>query len=255
LQVPPAKKQVLRFAQDDNSVENEVLRFAQDDNSVENEVLRFAQDDTFLKGPQAKKSMTIRIRLAEARDIPLLRELIEASVRGLQARDYSEAQLEGALRTVYGVDTQLIADGTYFAAEAVDDAGAESSGAELSGAASSGMAVLVGCGGWSKRKTLYGGDQFAGREDSLLDPARDAAKIRAFFVHPRWARRGIGGMILAACEAAAGAAGFRRLEMGATLTGVPFYRAKGYVELEAVEAPLGNGLTLPIVRMGKTSGG
>jgi GNAT superfamily N-acetyltransferase len=189
-------------------------------------------------------SMAIRIRVAEARDIPLLGELIEASVRGLQAGDYSAAQLEGALRTVYGVDTQLIADGTYFAAEAVDDAGGESSGA----------VVLVGCGGWSKRKTLYGGDQFAGREDSLLDPARDAAKIRAFFVHPGWARRGIGGMILEACEAAAGVAGFRRLEMGATLTGVPFYRAKGYVELEAVEAPLGNGLTLPIVRMGKDSG-
>ncbi len=191
--------------------------------------------------------MTIRIRLAEARDIPLLRELIEASVRGLQARDYSPAQLEGALRTVYGVDTQLIADGTYFAAEAVDD----DARTELPGAELSETPVLVGCGGWSKRKTLYGGDQFAGREDALLDPARDAAKIRAFFVHPGWARRGIGGMILEACEAAAGAAGFRRLEMGATLTGVPFYRAKGYVELEAAEAPLGNGLTLPIVRMGK----
>jgi hypothetical protein len=110
--------------------------------------------------------MTIRIRLAEACDIPSLRELIEASVRGLQVGDYSAAQLENALRTVYGVDTQLIADGTYFAAEEMD----------LSGAA-----LLVGCGGWSKRKTLYGGDQFAGREDSLLDPATDAAKIRAFF--------------------------------------------------------------------------
>jgi len=178
----------------------------------------------------------------------LLRELIEASVRGLQAGDYSAAQLEAALRTVYGVDTQLIADGTYFAAESVEDA------VDEAGAESSGAVVLVGCGGWSKRKTLYGGDQFAGREDSLLDPARDAAKIRAFFVRPAWARRGIGGMILEACEAAAGAAGFRRLEMGATLTGVPFYRAKGYVELETVEAPLGNGLTLPIVRMGKDSG-
>jgi GNAT superfamily N-acetyltransferase len=180
--------------------------------------------------------MTTRIRLAETRDIPSLRELIEASVRGLQAGDYSPEQLEGALRTVYGVDTQLIADGTYFAAEETE---------------ASGTALLVGCGGWSKRKTLYGGDQFAGREDSLLDPATDSAKIRAFFVHPAWARRGIGGMILEACEAAAWAAGFRRLEMGATLTGVPFYRAKGYVELEAVEAPLGGGLTLPIVRMGK----
>jgi len=193
--------------------------------------------------------MAIRIRLAEACDIPVLRELIEASVRGLQAGDYSPAQLEGALRTVYGVDTQLISDGTYFAAEETDDSAAEASEAESRGA------LLVGCGGWSKRKTLFGGDRWkelvAGREDSLLDPARDAAKIRAFFVHPAWARRGIGGMILEACEAAARAAGFRRLEMGATLTGVPFYRTKGYVELEAVEAPLGDGLTLPIVRMGK----
>ncbi|MGA2336851.1 MAG: GNAT family N-acetyltransferase [Terriglobales bacterium] len=192
--------------------------------------------------------MNIRIRLAEASDIPLLRELIRASVRGLQAGDYSAAQLEGALRTVYGVDTQLIADGTYFAAEAM-----EATGAEASGAKSSGGALLVGCGGWSKRRTLLGGDQFAGREDSLLDPATGAAKIRAFFVHPAWARRGIGGMILEACEAAAWAAGFRRLEMGATLTGVPFYRVKGYAELETTEVPLEDGLTLPIVVMGKDS--
>jgi GNAT superfamily N-acetyltransferase len=185
--------------------------------------------------------MKIRIRLAEACDVPVLRELIKASVRGLQAGDYSAAQLESALRTVYGVDTQLISDGTYFAAEAADDSEAESGGRSL----------LVGCGGWSKRKALYGGDQFALREDSLLDPATDAAKIRAFFVHPDWARRGIGGMILEACEAAAWAAGFRRLEMGATLTGVPFYRAKGYVELESEAVPLGEGLALPIVRMGK----
>ena len=192
--------------------------------------------------------MNIRIRLAEASDIPELRELIEASVRGLQGGDYSPAQLEGALRTVYGVDTQLISEGTYFAAEATEGSGGSS------GEVGSGAPLLVGCGGWSKRKTLFGGDQFAGREDSLLDPASDAAKIRAFFVHPAWARRGIGGMILEACEAAAGAAGFRRLEMGATLTGVPFYRTKGYVELEGMEAALGDGLALPIVRMGKSVG-
>jgi len=195
--------------------------------------------------------MKIRIRLAEAGDISLLRELIEASVRGLQARDYSPAQLERALRTVYGVDTQLISDGTYFAAEETDASRTDASGAAASAEKSGGRALLVGCGGWSKRKTLYGGDQFTGREDSLLDPATDAAKVRAFFVHPDWAWLGIGGMILEACEAAAWAAGFRRLEMGATLTGVPFYRAKGYVEMETTAAPLGDGLTLPIVRMGK----
>lgn len=196
--------------------------------------------------------MTIRIRLAEARDIPVLQKLIEASVRGLQAGDYSVEQLENALQTVYGVDTQLISDGTYFAAEEVE---------------TSATPAIVGCGGWSRRKTLYGGDRWkeigkslrkeVGKEhqpageDSLLDPAKDAAKIRAFFVHPDWARRGIGGMILDACEKAAVAAGFRRLEMGATLTGVPFYKAKGYVELDASEVPLGDGLTLPIVRMVK----
>ena len=182
--------------------------------------------------------MTIRLRLAGLQDIPALRELIEASVRGLQAHDYSPAQLEGALRTVYGVDTQLISDGTYFAAEV---------------SAKETEPLLVGCGGWSKRKTLFGGDQWSAREDSLLNPLTDAAKIRAFFVHPQWARRGIGTMILDACEKAAQAAGFHRLEMGATLTGVPFYRARGYAEIENVAAPLGDGLTLPIIRMGKST--
>jgi len=172
------------------------------------------------------------------KDVPVLREVIEASVRGLQAADYTPAQIEAALRSVYGVDTQLIADGTYFVAEA----------AQAEGAAGP---VIVGCGGWSKRKTLFGGDQWANRQDSLLDPERDAAEIRAFFVHPAWARRGIGGMILEACEKAAKAAGFRQLEMGATLSGVAFYKAKGYAAVEDVEVPLGGGQSLPIVRMAK----
>lgn len=184
----------------------------------------------------------IAIRLAEERDIGELRRLIEASVLGLQVGDYSPAQLKRALQAVYGVDTQLIVDGSYFVAEA---RAGEKDVAEKA------APIIVGCGGWSRRKTLYGGDQWEGREDAVLDPATDAARIRAFFVHPDWARRGIGGMILEACEAAAIAHGFHRLEMGATLTGVPFYRAKGYVELESVEAPLGEGLSLPIVRMGK----
>jgi len=175
--------------------------------------------------------MSVRIRLAGVEDIPVLRELIEASVRGLQAGDYTAGQIEGALKSVYGVDSQLIADGTYFVAE---------EGSEV-----------VGCGGWSKRKTLFGGDHYSGRVDDLLEPKRDAAKIRAFFVHPDRARRGIGGMILEACEEAAKAAGFTRLEMGATLSGVPFYKAKGYESLERIEVPLGDGETMAVVRMGK----
>jgi GNAT superfamily N-acetyltransferase len=114
-----------------------------------------------------------------------------------------------------------------------------------------GNQVLAGCGGWSKRKTLYGSDHCAGREDALLDPDHDAAKIRAFFVHPDWARRGVGSRILEVCETAAVAAGFRRLEMGATLTGVPLYLARGYVEEEHREVPLRPGVSLPIVRMVK----
>lgn len=178
-----------------------------------------------------------QIRCATAADIPALTALIDLSVRGLQAQDYSQAQIELALKTVYGVDTQLIADGTYFAAEAVPASGS--------------ARVLAGCGGWSKRKTLYGGDAWTRREDDLLDPLTDAAKIRAFFVHPGWARRGIGTMILDACEAAAKAAGFTRCEMGATLTGVPFYRSKGYAKLEHLEVPLPGGESLSIIRMAK----
>ncbi len=179
----------------------------------------------------------MRLRKAVAADAPQLQEVIEASVRGLQAADYSPAQIEGALKSVYGVDSQLIADGTYFVVELAEP--------------DNGQILIIGCGGWSKRKTLYGGDQYAEREDSLLDPSRDAAKIRAFFVHPKWARQGIGTMILEACENAATEAGFARFEMGATLSGVPFYRVRGYVAVENQSAPLSNGEMLPIVRMMK----
>lgn len=195
--------------------------------------------------------MGVRIRQAVPDDIPALRALIDSSVRGLQSRDYTPAQIESALATVYGVDTQLIADGTYFVAEvAASEQQAAVRGAG-SGVAGQREPVIAGCGGWSKRKTLYGADHCAGREDVLLDPRHDAAKVRAFFIHPDWARRGLGSLILDACEAAARFAGFTRLEMGATLTGVPFYRAKGYGELERIEVPLENGASMPIVRMGK----
>jgi GNAT superfamily N-acetyltransferase len=188
----------------------------------------------------------VQLRLAVADDIPLLQRLIELSVRGLQAHDYTPVQLERALASVYGVDTRLIADGTYFVAET--DTGDESTSAREF---QKGGHLVVACGGWSKRKTLYGADHCAGRIDDLLNPEKEPAKIRAFFVHPEWTRRGIGGIILEACENAAKAAGFRRLEMGATLTGVPFYKAKGYLELETLKVPLGDGEALPIVRMGK----
>ncbi len=183
----------------------------------------------------AKNTVTFTLRQAVPADTPTLTVLIDASVRGLQAGDYSPAQIESALASVYGVDSQLIADGTYFVVENVEG----------------GQFTIVACGGWSKRKTLYGGDVWKAREDSLLDPRSDAAKIRAFFVHPAWVRRGIGTMLLDACEQAAIAAGFRRFEMGATLSGVPLYRARGYVALESLGVPLANGESLPIVRMEK----
>jgi GNAT superfamily N-acetyltransferase len=183
-----------------------------------------------------EEAPNMQIRKATVEDIPRLRGTIEASVRGLQSKDYSPAQIEGALNSVYGVDSQLIADGTYFAAEVSQSENKD---------------VIIACGGWSKRKTLYGGDQYAAREDSLLDPAQDAAKIRAFFVHPDWARRGIGSLILDACEKAAAESGFSRLEMGATLSGVAFYEARGYRAIENQQVPLNNGEKLPIVRMAK----
>lgn len=178
------------------------------------------------------------LRLATEHDIPALHSLIEASVRALQANDYTPAQMQGALGTVLGVDTQLIADRTYYIAEAFDQA--------------RGADTMAGCGGWSKRKTLFGADRGPGREPDPLDPITDAAKVRAIFVHPEFARQGLGSLILATVEDAARAAGFRRFEMGSTLTGVPLYRLKGYVDVERIDVPLANGEVLPIVKMVKS---
>lgn len=175
--------------------------------------------------------MTFTLRPAQMPDIPALQALIAQSVMVLQADDYTEAQRKAALGTVFGVDTQLIRDQTYFVIEADGE--------------------IVACGGWSYRRTLYGADALAGREDNILDPKSDAARIRAFFVRPGWTRRGLGGQILTACEAAATAAGFRRFEMGATLTGIALYRAYGYEPIEETLAEMSDGLTLPIVRMAR----
>jgi GNAT superfamily N-acetyltransferase len=178
-----------------------------------------------------------RLRLASSADVPALHELIDRSVRVLQRADYSAEQLEAALGTVYGVDTQLIADGTYYVVD-IENAASER--------------MIAACGGWSMRKTLYGSDHGPYRDSELLDPAHDAAKIRAFFVDPDWVRRGFATLILEACEEAAYARGFRRFEMGATLTGVPMYAARGYTKDEVIEAPLPNGQALTVVRMSKT---
>jgi GNAT superfamily N-acetyltransferase len=178
--------------------------------------------------------MQVTIRKATLEDIPVLEVLIAESVRTLQAGYYTPAQLEGALSAVYGVDTQLIRDGTYFAAEV--------------------ESVIVGCGGWSRRKTLYGGDHGPQKDDTGLDPSRDAAKIRAFFIHPAWARRGIGSRILEACESAAVAQGFSRFELASTLSGVAMYQARGFSATEYFDVPLPNGAGLPVVRMVKPAG-
>ncbi len=188
----------------------------------------------------------IHLRLAFPQDVPALRELINKSVRGLQTLDYTPAQIEGALQTVFGVDSQLIADGTYIVAEAERNAIALAEAApepsEL---------IIVGCCGWSKRKTLYGSDHWTGREDALLDPLCDAARIRAFFIHPDWARRGVGSLLLKACEDAARSAGFTRYEMGATLTGAKLFGAKGYAAVKPISIPLVNGESLPVIHMEK----
>ena len=177
------------------------------------------------------------LRLATDEDIPALHQLIEASVRGLQTNDYTPAQIEGALGTVLGLDTQLVRDQTYFVAEA--------------DCLARGRARLAGCGGWSKRRTLFGADRGPDRELELLDPQKDAAKIRAIFVHPDFARQGLGTLLLARVEAEARGTGFRRFEMGSTLTGVALYRSKGYVALEDLAVPLPNGEALTVIRMVK----
>jgi GNAT superfamily N-acetyltransferase len=175
--------------------------------------------------------MNWTLRLAREDDIPTLEELISLSVRTLQVRYYSPAQMEAALGLVFGVDRQLITDGTYFVAEQ--------------------QGQVIGCGGWSKRRSLFGGDRKREDDGFQLDPDRDPARIRAFFVHPAWARRGIGSCILTACEVAILGARFHSAELVATLAGEPLYASKAYTAVQRYEIVMHDGLTLPVVRMTK----
>ena len=176
----------------------------------------------------------IRLRRATLADLPALGPLIAASARELSRGDYTPEQVEGALRGAFGTDTQLIRDGSYFVIEA--------------------EGRLAGCGGWSRRRTLFGSDARADRDATELDPAMDAAKIRAFFIHPDFARRGLGTMMLERCEQDAMAHGFTRFELMGTLPGVRLYAARGYQAGERIEWPLGDGLAIPFVPMSKSAG-
>jgi GNAT superfamily N-acetyltransferase len=162
-------------------------------------------------------------------DMPALRSLMHAAISELQAAFLTAEQITSS-RAIMGLDTQLIDDGTYFLVERDGE--------------------LAGCGGWSRRATLYGGDQTPGRQPRLLDPTRDAARIRAMYTHPAHVRRGVGRRVLELCEAAARDEGFQSVELMATMAGVPLYRACGYVDVEPVEDELG-GVAVPLLRMRK----
>jgi GNAT superfamily N-acetyltransferase len=175
--------------------------------------------------------MSITLRRATRADIPLLAALIERSAHGLSTADYTGAQIAGALRGAFGVDTQLVDDGTYFVAEH--------------------DGVIAGCGGWSFRATLFGSDTRTDRDASMLDPKSHAAKIRAFFVDPAQARRGVGSLLLDRCESEARQRGFSHVELMATLPGVRLYAARGYVGSQRVSYDVGNGEHIDFVPMSK----
>jgi len=177
-------------------------------------------------------SEPLTLRAACTHDLPAIEALIARSARELSVGFYTEAQVTGLLRYVFGADTQLLRDGTYYVIET----------------ASAGLAAA---GGWSRRRTLYGGDRMKPADDPLLDPAREPARIRAFFVHPHWARRGLGRRLYDHCEAAARAAGFRRLALVATLPGEPLYRALGFELDQRFTLTLPDGIEVPVARMSR----
>jgi N-acetylglutamate synthase-like GNAT family acetyltransferase len=175
--------------------------------------------------------MSISLRKATPADIPLLQDLIARSARGLSTEEYRPAQIEGALRGAFGVDSQLLEDQTYFVAEE--------------------NGLIIGCGGWSYRATLFGGDARSDRDASSLDPKTQAAKIRAFFVDPAQARRGIGTLLLERCEQEAKLRGFSQVELMATLPGVKLYAARGYVGTDRVSYDVGSGESIEFLPMRK----
>jgi GNAT superfamily N-acetyltransferase len=178
--------------------------------------------------------MPFRIRIATTEDIPQLHELIELSIRQLSTDFYTPAQIDGSVGFIFGPDTQLIADSTYFVATPADNPN-----------------LIVGCGGWSFRKTLFGSDLAPGRVPERRDVATEAASIRAIFVRPGFTRKGLGMQIMAHCEQAAVEAGFSKLEMGSTLTGISLYSRCGYRRTSEEQVPLPNGESLLVVHMTK----
>ncbi len=173
-------------------------------------------------------------RVAQAADVPAIIELMQQSIAENMKPRLSSAEIEAARETM-GVDWTLIKDGTYFLVETVE----------------SGQRVLVGCGGWGKRRTLYGGDHTVGRDDSLSDPATEAARIRAMYTHPSWTRHGIGSLLLELGEAAARDAGFKSIELGSTLPGELFYLARGYKEVCRETSVAANGADNVVIKMVK----
>jgi N-acetylglutamate synthase-like GNAT family acetyltransferase len=176
-----------------------------------------------------------RPRLAREADVAALEALIPLSVRALQAPYYSQAQMDAAIGPVFGVDRQLVRDGTYFVVER--------------------DGRVIGCGGWSRRGAMCGSSQGRSQEEPELDPRVDAARIRAFFVHPAWARRGVGRSIMDACERAISEAGFRDVVIMSTLAGEPLYASFGYAADERSEVEMEGGLRLAVVRMTRTLSG
>ena len=174
--------------------------------------------------------MTLTHRLATRDDVAILKPLMQAAI-GELLKPFLPPEAVAASYSVMGLDTQLIDDGTYFVVES--------------------DGTIAGCGGWSRRATLFGGDHSAGRDAALLDPARDAARVRAMYTDPRFVRRGIGRLVLQLCEAAAAREGFRRVELAATMAGVPLYRACGYEDIEPFESDTPSGVRVPLIRMGK----